>query len=203
MSCFQTRPGSCSQTRPGISLCSLCGLQGGGQFMVLLNQSEQDCEPLSALALDCLFQTGLPPWSVNFPFHRTILLFQLLCKIMFPSPVEAILLHKRGRKLASCVCSNWVGFSRLHVGKLLPTFLSVRLVPSLWSHPLSGSHISRSYIHITISTRVANTAQQARSGSRTHSHNTPTHTAFPAQTTTMLVTLNMMTPCMWCPRILQ
>ena len=93
MSCSQTRPGICSQTRPVISLCSLSGLslQGRGQFLVLLNQSEQDQESLSALALDCLCQTGLTPWSVSLPFHRTILLFLLLCKIMFPGPVGALL----------------------------------------------------------------------------------------------------------------
>ena len=91
-SCSQTRPGTCSQTRPGISLCSLSGLslQGRGQFLVLLNQSEQDQESLSALALDCLCQTGLTPWSVSLPFYRTILLFLLLCKIMFPGPVGAL-----------------------------------------------------------------------------------------------------------------
>ena len=91
-SCSQTRPGICSQTRPGISLCSFFGLslQGRGQFLVLLNQSEQDQESLSALALDCLCQTGLTPWSVSLPFHRTILLFLLLCKIMFPGPVGAL-----------------------------------------------------------------------------------------------------------------
>ena len=91
-SCSQTRPGIFSQTRPGISLCSLSGLslQGRGQFLVLLNQSEQDQESLSALALDCLCQTGLTPWSVSLPFHRTILLFLLLCKILFPGPVGAL-----------------------------------------------------------------------------------------------------------------
>ena len=66
-------------------------LQGRGQFLVLLNQSEQDQESLSALALDCLCQTGLTPWSVSLPFHRTILLFLLLCKILFPGPVGALL----------------------------------------------------------------------------------------------------------------
>ena len=35
-------------------------------------------------------QTGLPPWSVSFPFRRTILLFLLLCKIIFPCPVGAL-----------------------------------------------------------------------------------------------------------------
>jgi len=92
-SCSQTRPGICSQTRPGISLCSFFGLslQGRGQFLVLLNQSEQDQESLSVLALDCLCQTGLTPWSVSLPFHRTILLFLLLCKILFPGPVGALL----------------------------------------------------------------------------------------------------------------
>ena len=91
-SCSQTRPGICSQTRPGISLCSLSGLSlpGRGQFLVLLNQSEQDREPLSALALDSLCQTGLTPWSVSLPFHRTILLFLFLCKILFPGPVGAL-----------------------------------------------------------------------------------------------------------------
>ena len=81
----QTWPGICSQTRQGFSLCSLSGLslRGRSQFLVLLNQSEQDKEPLSALALDCLCQTGLTPWSVSWPFHRTIMLFLLLCKIMF------------------------------------------------------------------------------------------------------------------------
>ena len=44
---------------------------------------------------------------------------------------------------------------------------------------------------------------RARSGNRTHSHNAPTQTPFPAQTTTLLVTSNTMTPCMWCSRILQ
>ena len=93
-SCSQTRPGICSQTRPGISLCSLSGLSlpGRGQFLVLLNQSEQDREPLSALALDSLCQTGLTPWSVSLPFHRTILLFLFLCKILFPGPVGALLI---------------------------------------------------------------------------------------------------------------
>ena len=91
MSCSQTRTEICSQTRPVIFLCSLCelSLHGRGQFLVLLNQSEQDLESLSALALDCLCQTGLLPWSVSFLFHRTILLFLLLCKIMFPCPVGA------------------------------------------------------------------------------------------------------------------
>ena len=88
----QTRPEICSQKRPGISLCSLFGLslQGRGQFLVLLNQSKQDQESLSTLALDCLCQTGLIPWSVSLPFHRTNLLFLLLWKIMFPGPVGAI-----------------------------------------------------------------------------------------------------------------
>ena len=92
-SCSLTIPRIWSQTRPGISLCSLSGLslQGRGQFLVLLNQSKQDQESLSALALDCLCQTGLTPWSVSLPFHRTILLFLLLCKIMFPGPVGALL----------------------------------------------------------------------------------------------------------------
>ena len=45
---------------------------------------------LSALALDCLCQKGLTPWSVSLPFPRTILLFLLLCKIMFPGPVGAL-----------------------------------------------------------------------------------------------------------------
>ena len=90
--CSQTRPGICSQTRPGISLCSLCGLslQGRGQFLVLLNQPKQDQESLSALALDCLCQTGLTPWLVSLPFHKTIRLFILLCKILFPGPVGAL-----------------------------------------------------------------------------------------------------------------
>ena len=69
---------------------SVLSLHGKGQFLVLLNQSEQDKEPLSALALDCLCQTGLTPWSVSLPFHRTILLILLLCKIMFPGPVGAL-----------------------------------------------------------------------------------------------------------------
>ena len=79
-SCSQTSQGICSPTRLGISLCSLSGLclQGEGQFLVLLNQSEQYQESLSALALDFLCQTGLTPWSVILPFHRTILLFLLL-----------------------------------------------------------------------------------------------------------------------------
>ena len=92
-SCSQRRPGICTETRPGIYLCSLSGqsLQGrGGQFLVLLNQSEQDQEPLSALALDCLCQIGLTPWSVRLPFCRTILLFRLLCKIMFLGHVGAL-----------------------------------------------------------------------------------------------------------------
>ena len=76
---------SCSQTRPELSLCSLSGLslQGRGQFLVLLNQSEQDREPFSALALNCVCQTVLPDWSVTLPFHRTILLFLPLCTVMF------------------------------------------------------------------------------------------------------------------------
>ena len=80
-SCSQRRPGICSQTRPRSSCHSLSGLslQGMGQFLVLLNQSEQDRKPLSALALDCLWQTGLDAWSVSLPFHSTILLFLLLC----------------------------------------------------------------------------------------------------------------------------
>ena len=61
------------------------------QFLVMLIQSKQDQESLSALALDCLCQTGLTPWSVSLPFHRTILLFLLLCKILFPGPVGALL----------------------------------------------------------------------------------------------------------------
>ena len=94
-SCSQTRPGICSQTRLEISLCSLSGLslQGRGQFLVMFNQSEQDQESLSARALDCLCQTGLTPCSVSSHFHRTILLFLLLCKIMFPGPVGALRLH--------------------------------------------------------------------------------------------------------------
>ena len=91
-SCSQTRPKICFQTLQGILICSLSGLSlpDSGQFLVLLNQSEQDREPLSALALDCLCQTGLPAWSVSFPFHRTILLFLLLCKIKFPGSVKAL-----------------------------------------------------------------------------------------------------------------
>ena len=78
-SCSQTSQGICSQTRPGISLCSLSGLslQFRGLLLVLLNQSKQDKELLSALDLDCLCHTGLTPWSVSLPFHRTILLFLL------------------------------------------------------------------------------------------------------------------------------
>ena len=85
-SCSQTRPGICSRTRPGISLCSLYGLslQGRGQFLVLLNQSKQDREPLSALALDCLCPTGLTSWSVTLFSNRTILNILPLCKVMFP-----------------------------------------------------------------------------------------------------------------------
>ena len=92
MSCSQTKPGMCSQTWPGISLCFLSGLflHCRGQFLVLLNQSKQDQEYLSALSLDCLCQTGLTPWSVSLPFHRTILVFLLLCKIMFPGPVGTL-----------------------------------------------------------------------------------------------------------------
>ena len=73
--------------------CSLCGLSlpGRGQFLVLPNQSEQDQGPLFALTLDCLCQTGHPSWSVSFPLYRTILLFLLLCKIMFPGPVGALI----------------------------------------------------------------------------------------------------------------
>ena len=108
LSCSKTKPGICFQTRPIISLCSLSGLslQGRGQFLVLLNQSEQDQESLSALALDCLCQTGLTPWSVSLPFHRTILLFLLLCKIMFPGPVGALprggCWYRRGRRRGCC-----------------------------------------------------------------------------------------------------
>ena len=78
-SCSQTRQGICSQTRPGISLRSLSGLslQFRGLLLVLFNQSKQDQESLSALALDYLCHTGLTPWSVSLPFHRTILLFLL------------------------------------------------------------------------------------------------------------------------------
>ena len=92
-SCSQTRPGMWSQTRQGIFLCSLSelSLPGRGQFLVLLNKSEQDQESLSALALDCLCQTGLTPCSVSLLFHRNILLFLLLCKILFPGPVGALL----------------------------------------------------------------------------------------------------------------
>ena len=61
-----------------------------GQFLVLLNQSKQDRETLSAFDLDCICLTGLTAWSVSFPFHRTILLFLLPCKIMFPGPVGAL-----------------------------------------------------------------------------------------------------------------
>ena len=61
------------------------------QFLVILIQSKQDREPLFALVLDCLCRTGIPPWSFSFPFHRTILLFLLFCKIMFPGPVGALL----------------------------------------------------------------------------------------------------------------
>ena len=59
-----TRPEIYSQTRHGISLCSLfeLSLQGRGQFLVLLNLSEQDQESLSALALYCLCKTGPTPW---------------------------------------------------------------------------------------------------------------------------------------------
>ena len=93
MSCSQTRPGICSQTRLEISLCSLSGLslQGRGQFLVLLNQSEQDQESLSALSLDCLCQTGLTTWSVNFPIHKIILQILPLCKIMLLGPVGALI----------------------------------------------------------------------------------------------------------------
>ena len=88
----QTKPGICSQTKPEISLCILFGLslQSRDQFLVLLNQSKQNQESLSALALDCLCQICLTPWSVNLPFQRTILLFLLLCKIMFPGPFGAL-----------------------------------------------------------------------------------------------------------------
>ena len=90
-SCSQ-RPGISSQTRPEFSLCSLSGLylQGRGQFLVLLNQFEKDHESLSDFALDCLCRTGLTPWSVSLPFHRIILLFLLLCKIMLNGPVGAL-----------------------------------------------------------------------------------------------------------------
>ena len=119
-SCSQTRPGICSQTRPGISLCSLFGLslQGRGHFLVLLNQSEQDQESLSALALDCLCQTGLTPWSVSLLFYRTILLFLLLCKIMFLCPVGALL-----RAAIRDSCDVW------YIADLLFT-QSIRLISS-------------------------------------------------------------------------
>ena len=90
-SCSQ-KPGICSQTRPGIYLCSLSelSLQGSGQFLDLINQFEHNRKSLSALALDCLSQTGHTPWSVIMTFDRTILLFLLLCKIMFPSLVGVL-----------------------------------------------------------------------------------------------------------------
>ena len=96
--CSQTRPGICSETRPGISLCSLSelSLPDRGQFLILLNQSKQDRKPLSALALDCLCQTVLTTWSVRLPYHRTIQLFLLLFKIIFPGPVGARLLANQG-----------------------------------------------------------------------------------------------------------
>ena len=76
---YQTWSGISSQTRPGISFCSLSGLsrQDRGQLLVLLSQSKQDQEPLFALVLDCLCQTGITPWSFSFPVHRTILLLLL------------------------------------------------------------------------------------------------------------------------------
>ena len=55
-----------------------------------LDPAKQVQESPSDLALDCLCQTGLTPWSVNLPFHRINLLFMLLCKIIFPGPVGAL-----------------------------------------------------------------------------------------------------------------
>ena len=54
-----------SSAFPQIVPLSGLSLPGRGQFLVLLNQSERDRESLPALALDCLCQTGLPPWSVS------------------------------------------------------------------------------------------------------------------------------------------
>ena len=50
--------------------------------LVLHNKYEQDKESFSVVALGCLCQTGLTPWSVSLLFHRTILIFLPLCKIM-------------------------------------------------------------------------------------------------------------------------
>ena len=77
---------SCSQTRHGLD----CLCKAWGQILVLLYQSKRDQESLSALALDCLCQTDLPPWPVSFPFQTAILLFLLSCKIMFPGPIGAL-----------------------------------------------------------------------------------------------------------------
>ena len=122
-------------------------------------------------------------------------------------------LHKCGLKQASHMCLIWISFSRLYVGEPPPTFQAVCLVPSLWSHPSCGWHLSGRprtgrtlvclYAFYRIDKGHQNAAQLAQSGSRTHSHNAPTQTPFPAQSTTLLVAWNMMTPCMWCPRILQ
>ena len=60
------------------------GAGAGRIFLVLFSQSKQDREPLSALALDCLFPTGLTSWSVTLFFNRTIPNILPLCKVMFP-----------------------------------------------------------------------------------------------------------------------
>ena len=56
-----------------------------------LIHSNRTGKPVSACALDCLCQTAVSPWLVSFSFYRTLLLFLLLCKIIIPGPVGALL----------------------------------------------------------------------------------------------------------------
>ena len=67
-------PANYSQTRLGVSLCYLSGLslQGRAQFLVLLDQSKHDREPLPALTLDRLRPAGPKPCPVILLNNGTI-----------------------------------------------------------------------------------------------------------------------------------
>ena len=81
-SCFQSRPEICSQTRPGIYLYSLLTVSAwqGPDLGPKLNLNRISL----LLALTVSARQASLTGQLNIPFDRIILLFLLLCKIMFP-----------------------------------------------------------------------------------------------------------------------
>ena len=81
--------------------------------------------------------------------------------------------------------------------------LNLRVGDTSVTSPAQVTHIF-DCVHFNISTRVASTLRKrARSSGRTHSHSAHMQKTFPAQTSTLLVTLTIMTSCMSFPRILR